>query len=66
MENKPIKDLTIIDYVKMIRSKYYPEMDISFLDRYMSLIGDKYYISSDMLATYGVLSILNDRQTLKS
>jgi len=28
MENEPIKDLTIIDYVKMIRSKYYPEMDI--------------------------------------
>jgi len=46
-------------------------MDISLMDRYMSLIGDesnedKYYISSDMLATYGVLSIVNDRQRLKS
>jgi len=46
-------------------------MDISLMDRYMSLIGDesnedKYYISSDMLATNGVLSIVNDRQRLKS
>jgi len=69
IENEPINDLTIIEYVKHIRNKYYPDMDIEFMNSYMSLIkndtpNDKYYISSDKLAEYGVLSIKQNRQTL--
>lgn len=71
IENEPIDKMTIMEYVRMIRNKYYPEIDISFLDLYMTLFTNdnptnKFYISSDMLATYGVLSIIDGRNSLQS
>ena len=70
IENEPINGMTIIEYVKYIRDKYYPDIDISYMDAFMKMYDnpDKkgYCICSDELANAGILSIRSDKKTLRS
>ena len=70
IENEPINGMTIIEYVKYIRDKYYSDIDISYMDAFMKMYDDPdkkgYCICSDELANAGILSIRSDKKTLQS
>jgi hypothetical protein len=71
IETEEVNNMTIVEFVKYIQKKYYPDLDISFMDFYMSLHQDndsenKFIISSDNLAHYGILSIKKDRNIVQS
>lgn len=57
--NIPIKE-----YIINIRNKYYPDLDISFMDFFMDMYMNNTPISAELLSDYGVLSIKPDRKTL--
>lgn len=57
--NIPIKE-----YIVNIRNKYYPDLDISFMDFFMEMYNSDDLISTELLSTYGVLSIRSNRKTL--
>lgn len=59
-------DMPIIEYITYIRNKYYPDMDISFMKFFMSMYKTKQPVRADLLADYGVLSILPDQRYLDS
>lgn len=57
-------NMAIKDYIKLVRDKYYPELDISFIDFFMDMYEKNKSISAELLATYGVLSIKPNRKSL--
>jgi len=69
IKNESIKDMNIIEYIKFIRNKYYPNIDISYMESFMNMYKDnieEFCISSDELASAGILSIRKDKKTLQS
>jgi len=69
IENEPINDMTIVEYVKHIQSKYYPELDIAYIDAFMKIYDDPdnngYCINSDELSSAGILSIIDGKKNIK-
>lgn len=65
LSTEPV-NVPIIEYMNNIRNKYYPDMDISFMEFFMSMVKDKRSINADKLAEYGVLSIKSNRDSLDS
>jgi len=57
-------DVPIKEYIVNIRDKYYPDIDISFMDFFMEMYDSNELISAELLAEYRVLSIKPDRTTL--
>jgi len=69
IKNESIKDMNIIEYIKFIRNKYYPNIDISYMESFMNMYKDnieEFCISSDELVSAGILSIRKDKKTLQS
>jgi hypothetical protein len=58
--------VTIKEYIINIRNKYYPDLDISFMEFFMDMYDNNESISAELLAIYGVLSIKPDRKSLHS
>lgn len=68
IENELISDMTLIEYVKYIQHRYYPDMNINFMEFFMSMYmdGNKFCISSDALADYNVLSVKSGKLHIQS
>ena len=68
IKDESIDNMSIIEFIKYIQCKYYPDMDISFMESFMAMIKhkDEYIVCSDEFAKYGVLSIPSDRNNLLS
>jgi hypothetical protein len=49
--------INIKEYIINIRNKYYPDLDISFMEFFMDMYDNNESISAELLSTYGVLSI---------
>ena len=65
IKDESIDNRTIIEFVKHVRNKYYPDMDISFMELFMNMVGvDDFIVCSDELAKYGILSIKSDRKVI--
>lgn len=56
--------IPIKEYIVNIRNKYYPDLDISFMDFFMDMYTNNESVSAELLATYGVLKIKESRKTL--
>ena len=67
IQDESIDNMSIIDFIRYIQHKYYPDMDISFMEKFMAMRNHKeeYIISSDELAKYGVLSIPPSKKSLQ-
>jgi len=59
-------DVPIKEYIVNIRDKYYPDIDISFMDFFMEMYKSNELISVELLSIYGVLNIKPDRTSLHS
>ena len=67
IKDENIDNYTLIDFIRYIQRKYYPDIDISFMDTFMNMLEtEDHIISSDELAKYGILSIKSDRNNLDS
>ena len=66
IKDESIDNMSIIEFIKYIQCKYYPDMDISFMESFMAMIKhkDEYIVCSDELAKYGVLSIKSDKKSI--
>ena len=59
-------DVTIKEYIVNIKNMFYPDMDISFMDFFMSLVGKKdICVRMQKLIDYDVLEKKNIGQNLK-
>jgi hypothetical protein len=61
--NEPT-DMPISQYITNIRDKYNSNLDLSFMEFFMSMYDTNELVSAELLAKYGVLSIKSNRNSL--